>query len=188
MPHPFFGAKDVCYIENKMWPNKKLLFLRRRACRWQKQCRTSKKHSKTGLFGSDQKHRNFFLPSWIQRLTQKHSKTRVFAGSDQKHGKTFLTAANSAKCGAQLVKLRSSIRCGNVLAMCSTILYTHLLSADSLRPHTNVSSLREQPRRKRLRRISTASSLLKLWRTIVLISSGTRSSYSTLSSCSMPKP
>ena len=30
MPHPFFGAKDVCYIE-KRWLNKKLL-LARRAC------------------------------------------------------------------------------------------------------------------------------------------------------------
>ena len=30
MPHPFFGAKDVCYIEKK-GPNKKL-FLARRAC------------------------------------------------------------------------------------------------------------------------------------------------------------
>ena len=31
MPHPFFGAKDVCYILKKRWPNKKL-FLARRAC------------------------------------------------------------------------------------------------------------------------------------------------------------
>jgi len=30
MPHPFFGAKDVCYIQ-KRWPNKNL-FLGRPAC------------------------------------------------------------------------------------------------------------------------------------------------------------
>ena len=48
--------------------------------RWQKQYRTSEKHSKTRVFGSDQKHWKTFLPSRIQRLTQKHSK----------HWKTFL--------------------------------------------------------------------------------------------------
>jgi hypothetical protein len=30
MPHPFFGAKDVCYIEKKV--AKKKPFLARRAC------------------------------------------------------------------------------------------------------------------------------------------------------------
>ena len=63
--------------------------------RWQKQYRTSEKHSKTRVLGSDQKHWKAFLPSRIQRLTQKHSKTRV-CGSDQKHWKTFLPSREGA--------------------------------------------------------------------------------------------
>ena len=31
MPHPFFGAKDVCYIEKKVLAKKKAYFLARRA-------------------------------------------------------------------------------------------------------------------------------------------------------------
>ena len=55
--------------------------------RWQQQYRTSERHSKTRVFGSDPKHWKTYLPSSIhQRPTQKHSKTRrVFGFDDQKH-------------------------------------------------------------------------------------------------------
>ncbi len=56
---------------------------------WQKQYRSSEKHSKTRVLGSDQTQWKTFSPSRIQRLTQKHSKTRVLGSDQQKHWKHF---------------------------------------------------------------------------------------------------